>query len=147
MPIKNGDTIKVDYTGTFDDGTIFDTSEGHEEPLEFEVGSHMLLEEFENAVIGLEVGDETEIRLEPMEAYGDHDPGLVRDVPRDQIPIEELIEGSVLLLTSPKGDQIPAQVVEVKDKVVILDMNHPLAGASLNFKVKVRELVSEGGDK
>ncbi|MDY6959520.1 MAG: FKBP-type peptidyl-prolyl cis-trans isomerase, partial [Halobacteriota archaeon] len=108
IPIKNGDTIKVDYTGTFDDGMVFDTSEEHEEPLEFEVGSRMLLEEFENAVIGLEVGDETEIRLEPMEAYGEHEPGLVRDVPRDQIPIEELIEGSVLLLTSPKGDQIPA---------------------------------------
>ncbi|VUT24505.1 MAG: FKBP-type peptidyl-prolyl cis-trans isomerase [Candidatus Methanolliviera sp. GoM_oil] len=143
IPIKNGDTIRVNYTGTFDDGSIFDTLEEHEEPLEFEVGSRMLLEEFENAVIGMEVGEETEIRLKPMEAYGEHDPSLVKDVPRDQIPIEDLSEGVTLLMVSPKEDQIPAQVVKVTDELVVLDMNHPLAGTSLNFKIKVVEIVKE----
>jgi len=135
--------IRVDYTGTFDDGAIFDTSEEHEEPLEFEVGSQILLEEFENAMIGMEVGDETEIRLKPMEAYGEHDPNLVKDVPRDQIPIEDLSEGVTLLMASPEGDQIPAQVIKVTDEIVVLDMNHPLAGTPLNFKIKVVEIVTE----
>lgn len=144
MPVKKGDKVKVDYTGTFDDGTVFDSSThgDHSHPLEFEAGAGMVIKGFDDAVIGMEKGDEKEIHLEPKDAYGDPNPQLVQKVPRDQLPEQELKAGMTLAMKTPEGQQIPITIKEVNDKEATLDMNHPLAGKKLNFKIKLVEVVS-----
>ncbi len=140
MVVKKGDKVKVEYTGTLDDGTVFDTSEG-KQPLEFEAGSGQLIKGFDNAIIGMEKGQEKEIKLKPEEAYGQPDPRLTQKIPRDKLPPgQEPKVGMVLGLQAPDGKQVPARITEVNDKEVIIDLNHPLAGKNLNFKIKVIDI-------
>lgn len=139
MPIKKGDKVKVDYTGTLEDGTVFDTSEG-KQPLEFEAGSENLIKGFSEAVIGMEKGQEKEITLKPEQAYGPHNPGLIKKVPKDQLPQgQEPKPGMMLALKTPDGKQFPAKITQVTDKEISIDLNHPLAGKTLKFKIKVVE--------
>jgi len=141
MPVKKGDKIKVEYEGTLEDGTVFDSSEKQGEPLEFEVGGGVLMEAFEDNVVGMDKGDEKEFTLKPDEAYGEYNDDLIKSVPKDKLPTEEEIqEGMMIVLGLPNGIQIPAQIVEVTDDNVKIDLNHPLAGKVLTFKVKVVEI-------
>lgn len=138
--VKQGDTIKVEYTGTFDDGTVFDTSKG-KEPLEFKAGSGQMIPGFDRAVIGMKIGQEKEIKLQPSEAYGDYNPQLVQKILKKQIQVEEeLKEGMILAVTIPNGRQVPAMIKEVTDEAIIIDLNHPLAGKTLNFRLKVVDI-------
>lgn len=139
MPIKKGDKVKVEYEGTLDDGTVFDSSEKHGEPLEFEVGAGQVIEDFENALMGMEKGEVKEIKLQPSEAYGEPDPKLIKEIPRDQLP-KEVETGMMLVMSMPNGTQMPLRVVEVTDETVTIDLNHPLAGKALNFKIKVADI-------
>lgn len=141
MPIKNGDKVKVEYKGTLDDGTVFDSSEKHGEPLEFEIGAGQIIPGFEDAIMGMENGDEKEFKLEASEAYGDRNPQLVQKIPRDQMP-KEVERGMVLVVGLPNGAQIPVKVTEVTDEWVTIDLNHPLAGENLNFKIKIVDISS-----
>ncbi|MBR9691320.1 peptidylprolyl isomerase [Candidatus Woesearchaeota archaeon] len=142
MPVKKGDKIKVDYTGTFDDGTVFDTSEG-KQPLEFEVGAGKIIKGFDNAVIGMEKGEEKEIKLESADAYGEVNPKMVQKIPRDKIPKDqEPKPGMMLALNTPDGKKFPAKITEVSDKEITIDMNHPLAGKTLNFKIKIVDITA-----
>jgi FKBP-type peptidyl-prolyl cis-trans isomerase 2 len=137
MAIKQGNKVKVEYTGSFDDGTVFDSSEGRE-PLEFEAGSGQLIKGFDQAVIGMEKGQEKTIKIKSSEAYGDVNPELIQKIPRDKIPREyDLKVGMILGLGSPDGHQMQARVAEVTSEHITLDLNHPLAGKTLNFKIKV----------
>ena len=138
MAIKNGDKVKVEYTGTFDDGTVFDSSEKHGKPLEFQVGGKQVVPGFENAVVGMEKEQEKEIKLQPSEAYGDPNPQLVKKVPKDKMPKDvEVKPGMVMVMSLPNGMQVPATVKEISDADVTIDLNHPLAGKILNFKIKI----------
>ena len=140
MAIKKGDKIKVEYEGKLENGEIFDSSEKHGQPMEFEVGNGQLIKGFEEAVIGMEKGEEKEVTLESKDAYGDPNPQLIKAVPRDKIGIEhELKAGQSLGVALPNGAQFPAKIVEVDEKEVKLDMNHPLAGKKLIFKIKIVE--------
>ncbi len=141
MPIKNGDKIKVEYEGKLSDGSVFDSSEKHGQPLEFEVGCGQMIPGFEDAVMGMENGEEKEFTLEPSDAYGDHDPSLIQKVPRDHLP-NEVAPDMVLVVQLRNGIQIPVKVAEVTDKEVILDLNHPLAGETLIFKIKIVDIAS-----
>jgi FKBP-type peptidyl-prolyl cis-trans isomerase 2 len=136
MTIKNGDKVKVEYTGTFEDGTVFDASEKHGKPLVFEVGAKHVVPGFDKAIVGMEKGEEKEFTLTPEEAYGQPNDQMVQKVPKDKVPAETK-EGMVLGVGLPTGQQIPARVTKVDDKEVTLDMNHPLAGKTLKFKIKV----------
>ncbi len=141
MTVKEGNKVKIEYTGTLDDGMVFDSSEKHKKPLEFEVGSKQVIKGFEDAVKGMAEGEEKEIKLEPQDAYGNLNPDLVKKVPKEQLPTDkELKSGMVLLASLPNGTQLPCKVTKVEDKEVTLDMNHPLAGKKLNFKIKVVEI-------
>lgn len=138
MAVKKGDKIKVEYKGTLDDGTVFDASENHGHPLEFEVGSGQIIKGFDDAVIGMEEGEEKEIKLEPKDAYGENNPELIRKFPRNQLPPEpEPQPGMMLAVSLPNGSQVPAKIIEVSDSEVTIDLNHPLVGKTLNFKIKV----------
>lgn len=135
MAIKKGDKVKIDYKGTLDDGSVFDTSEG-KQPVEFEVGTGQVIKGFETAVEGMAKGDSKQIKLKPEEAYGQPDPKLVQKVPKDKLP-EEAKPGMMLMVTLPQGQQIPAKIKEMDDKEAVIDLNHPLSGKNLNFDIKV----------
>ena len=140
MPIKKGNKIKVEYTGTFEDGTVFDSSEGRQ-PLEFEVGAGKIIKGFDNAVIGMKKDQKKEIKISPKDAYGDHNPQLVKKVPRDKLPQEqEPKPGMMLALGLPDGRKLPAMITNVDEKEITIDLNHPLAGKTLIFKIKVIEI-------
>jgi len=140
MAIKKGDKIKVEYEGKLENGEVFDSSEKHGQPMEFEVGSGQLIKGFDEAVIGMKKGEEKEVTLEPKDAYGDPNQQLIKTVPKDKIGIEqELKPGQILGVALPNGAQFPAKILEVNEKEVKLDMNHPLAGKKLIFKIKIVE--------
>ena len=141
MAIKKGDIIKVAYEGRLEDRTIFDSTELQGgEPIKFEVGARMLIQGFDNSVIGKEVGDEFEIAINPSEGYGEIDPLLVQTISKDQLP-EDLDpeEGMMLGVGDANGTHSMAWVKEIDDEFIKIDMNHPLAGKTLNFKIRILE--------
>lgn len=141
MAIKKGDIIKVEYEGTFDDGQVFDSTEMNGgKPLKFQVGCGQLISGFDDSVIGKEVGDEYKIRLEPADAYGDYKEGMTQSIPKSQFPKDKKPEeGMMLVLLGPNNQPVPATIKEVKDDVIDIDLNHPMAGKTLNFKIKILE--------
>jgi FKBP-type peptidyl-prolyl cis-trans isomerase 2 len=142
MTIKKGDKVKVEYEGKLEDGTVFDSTEKHGgEPLEFEVGGGQMIPGFDKAVEGMDKGQEKDIKLEPSDAYGDHNPALIKDIPKENVP-ENVTVGAILGMNLPNGQQIPAKVIKMGDKSVTIDLNHPLAGKKLQFHVKVVDVSS-----
>lgn len=140
MPVQKGDKVKIEYTGTFDDGTVFDSSEKHGQALEFEAGEGKVIKGFDQAVMGMEKGEEKEIKIQPEDGYGPVNPQLIQRVPREQLPKEQEPQvGMMLMVGLPSGDQIPATIIELSDADVTLDLNHPMAGKVLNFKLKLVE--------
>lgn len=137
---KNGDTAYVHYTGTLEDGQVFDSSEGNE-PLKFEVGASEVIPGFDDGVRGMTVGEKKRIEIESDDAYGPRVNELVQTVDRDSINLGAEPEvGMNLVMHLPDGNQIPVSVTEVTDKRVTLDANHPLAGQKLIFEVELVEL-------
>ena len=140
MAIEKGNKVKVEYTGTFEDGEVFDSSEKHGKPLEFIVGAGQMIPGFDAAVVGMEKDEEKEIKLTPEESYGEHNPQLVQTVPIEQLPKDPKPEvGMMLAVGLPNGQQLPAKIAEVTETEVKIDVNHPMAGKTLNFKIKVLE--------
>jgi FKBP-type peptidyl-prolyl cis-trans isomerase 2 len=141
MAIQKGDIIKVEYEGRLEDGTIFDSTELHDGlPLKFEVGNGKLIPGFDEAVVGKNVGDEFEIEIQPNKAYGNIDPTLSQTISREQFPKDITPEpGMMLRVDGPNSTYSVAWIKEVDDEFVTIDMNHPLAGKVLNFKVKIVE--------
>jgi len=132
------DKVKVEYEGRLEDGTVFDSSAKHGKPLEFELGKGQVIKGFEAAISKLKSGEETEVTLKPAEAYGELREDLVKEVPRTQLPPgPELKVGMMLMVGLPNGAQIPAKIAEVKPETVKIDLNHPLAGKTLIFKLKL----------
>jgi len=140
MSVKKGEWIKVEYTGTLDDGTIFDsTGVNGGNPLKFQVGSGQLIKGFDESVQGKDIGEEYLIRLEPTDAYGELKEGMTHKVPRDQFPKGvELQPGLMLMVQGPQG-QMPASIQSIDENEVTIDLNHPMAGKVLNFKIKIVE--------
>jgi peptidylprolyl isomerase len=141
MFIKKGDIIKVEYEGRLEDLTIFDSTELQGGiPMKFEVGAGLLIRGFDNAVVGKEVGDEFTINLKASEAYGEVDPDLIQIISRDQLPKDIDPEpGMMLNAFDANGAQSMIWIKEVDDEFVTLDMNHPMAGKTLIFKIKILE--------
>ncbi|MFD1911662.1 FKBP-type peptidyl-prolyl cis-trans isomerase [Halodurantibacterium flavum] len=139
--VKTGDTVRIHYTGTLQDGSVFDSSEGRD-PLEFTVGSGQIIPGLDAALPGMAVGQEKTVTVAAAEAYGPHDPNGRQSVPRDQVPADIPLDiGTTLQLTLPEGQTMPVTVAEVSDETVVLDANHPLAGKDLTFAVKMVEIV------
>lgn len=138
---KMGDTVLVDYTGRLEDGTVFDTSFGGQ-PLQFIVGSGLVISGFDYAVQGMKEGQEKNIALQPEAGYGIYDPLQVFTVPRERLPNDrEPQVGDQLKLSSKEdGQQLFAQITAVTDKEVTVDTNHPLAGKTLFFTIMLREI-------
>ena len=134
---KAGDTVNFHYTGTLDDGTVFDSSEGRE-PLSFTLGSGQIIPGLDAAIDGMAVGEEKTVTVAAKDAYGDWQPEARQAIPRAQIPDHIPLEpGTQLQMQTPDGQAVPVRVVEVSDAEVVLDANHPLAGKDLTFAVSV----------
>jgi FKBP-type peptidyl-prolyl cis-trans isomerase 2 len=139
---KQGDTVRVHYTGKLDDGTTFDSSRDHD-PIEFEIGSGKVIAGFEQAVAGMDVGETKTTTVSAQHAYGAHAPEMVLQVERQQIPDKiELRVGKQLQLRTPDGGTASVRVTEVSDSSVTLDANHPLAGKDLAFEIELVEILA-----
>ncbi|MCJ7570784.1 MAG: peptidylprolyl isomerase [Candidatus Thermoplasmatota archaeon] len=142
--VKKGNKVKVEYIGSLEDGTVFDSSERHNQPLEFIVGAGQLLKGFDDAVVGMKIGEEKEIRLPPDEAYGPHNPEFVKDMPRDCFPEDQEIQPNMMYMVSlQNGRQIPVRISKVSEDIVTADLNPPLAGKTLVFKIKLLQISEE----
>jgi peptidylprolyl isomerase len=137
--VTDGDQVRVNYIGRFADGSIFDSSEGHD-PLEFTVGAGEVIVGFDKAVIGLKPGESRKVVVAPEEGYGAHLPEMVAEVERHLIPDhDKLALGSMLEVSLEDGQSLEVQVVEISDDSVVLDGNHPLAGKELHFEIALLE--------
>jgi peptidylprolyl isomerase len=139
---KAGDTVLVHYTGSFDDGAVFDSSlDG--EPLEFTVGQGEVIPGFDNAVDGLDEGETRTVSIPPDEAYGNHRDDLVAVIGREQLPTEIDPEvGLVLEMSSEDGIVTNVTITEIGDDTITLDANHELAGKKLNFEITLVEILA-----
>ncbi len=133
---KRGDTVHVHYKGTLDDGSVFDSSEGHD-PISFTLGEGDVIPGFENAIEGMSIGDKKTSRMEPGDAYGDRREELVFTVGKDQMPEGEVEVGDMLQVGFPDGSSSAVTVAAVTDSSVELDANHPLAGKALTFELEL----------
>ncbi|OWU85497.1 peptidylprolyl isomerase [Oceanicola sp. 22II-s10i] len=137
---KTGDTVRIHYTGTLQDGTTFDSSAGRE-PLEFTVGSGQIIPGLDQAIPGMTVGDQKTVEVPCAEAYGPRQEEASQVVPRDQIPDNiELQPGLQLQVQTPQGQVVPVTVTEITPTEVTLDANHPLAGKDLTFAIELVEI-------
>jgi peptidylprolyl isomerase len=135
--VAAGDQIKVNYVGRFDNGEVFDSSEGRE-PLEFTVGGEQVIAGFDRGVVGLKPGASCKIIVSPADGYGEHVPEMVVTIERQQIPDnDKLVLGSMLEVGMEDGQSLEVQVVELSDETVVLDGNHPLAGKELHFEIEL----------
>ncbi len=143
-PAKNGDRVRVHYTGRLDDGSVFDSSrEG--DPLEFTVGAGEVIPGFDEGVRGMKVGDSKTIEIAPDDAYGQRRDALTTTIPREaaQFPVEPQV-GMRFLLPLQDGNQIEVVVTDVTPEHITIDGNHPLAGERLTFDVELVGNESKG---
>ena len=134
--IQDGRTVKIDYTLTVD-GAVVDSSDGRG-PLSYVQGQGQIIPGLERQLVGLHVGDAKEVTVSPDEGYGQMNPKAVREVPKTQLPADlTLAVGMVLRGTNKEGSPFRARIQKVEPETVTLDLNHPLAGKTLQFKVKV----------
>lgn len=136
-----GKKVKVNYRGTLDDGTQFDSSYDRGETLDFTCGAHQMIPGFDYAVADMAVGEKKTVHLAPKEAYGEHDDNLVFTIRREQTQgMERISVGDQVGLHGPSGQLVPARVVEVTPSKITVDANHELAGKPLNFEIELVEV-------
>jgi len=137
---KHGDTVKVHYTGRFDDGQVFDSSSGRE-PLQFTIGQGQIIPGFEAAVVGMVPGQTKTEKIMAEKAYGNHDENMVAEIERKFVPEGLNPEsGQELEMEHPNGETIPVIVTNVNESHVTIDANHPLAGKDLTFDIELLEI-------
>lgn len=139
--VEDGNTVKVHYTGKFEDGTVFDTS-ADRDPLEFTIGRGQLIPGFEQAVIGMSPGESKTVNIPADEAYGQHNAEMLTEVDRSQFPADLNPEvGQQLQLNRSDGQTVVVTVASVSESTVTLDANHPLAGKDLIFDIQLVEIL------
>jgi FKBP-type peptidyl-prolyl cis-trans isomerase 2 len=132
-----GTTVSIHYTGTLSDGTTFDSSEGRD-PLTFQMGEGQIIPGLEAALSGMSAGEAKTVTIPAAQAYGDHNPQAIQQVPREAVPDHiPLDPGTQLQVQTQDGRALPVVVTEVTEEQVTLDANHPLAGKDLTFAVEV----------
>ena len=137
---KSGNTVKIHYTGTLDDGTEFDSSAGRE-PLEFALGSSQVIPGFDNAVDGMTVGESKTVTIPAEEAYGERHDQLIQQVPQTSLPEDMKPEiGMQLQSQSPDGQIANLVITAVEVESITVDANHPLAGQALTFAIELVEI-------
>ncbi|HTN46888.1 MAG TPA: peptidylprolyl isomerase [Flavipsychrobacter sp.] len=139
--VKAGDMVSVHYHGRLNNGTTFDSSEGRD-PLSFEVGKGMVIKGFDDALLGMRVGDKKTVNIPVDQAYGERNDGWIMEYPLSDFPDDMKPElGMQLNMSDNQGNNFPVIIAEIKEDAVVLDGNHPLAGQNLIFDI---ELVTIG---
>jgi len=138
--VKNGDVVKVHYTGKLTNGEQFDSSTGRE-PLEFTVGAGQMIKGFDDAMPGMSVGEKKTVNISPENAYGEKSEEAVIEFPRENVPADMPLEvGMQLELRSESGQPIPVTIEDIREDVIVLDANHSLAGKELVFDIELVEI-------
>ena len=137
--VAEGKTVKVSYTLTVD-GKVVDSSK-ERGPLQFKPGNHEMIPGFEKAVMGMKVGQKKSFKVSPKEGYGPENPKAIHNVPKNQLPPDITPKAGMTLYAQGKnGQRIPVRVKEVKKDVVVMNLNHPLAGKTLHFDVEIVDI-------
>jgi FKBP-type peptidyl-prolyl cis-trans isomerase SlyD len=139
--VKDGSVVSLQYTLTGEDGKPIESNKG-KEPLKYVQGRHQIVPGLEREIAGMKVGGEKHVKVKPEDGYGPIDPGAFKEVPKDRIPAEALKVGTVLTARGPQGQLIPVRIHQIKDKTVVVDLNHPMAGKTLVFDIKVLDIQS-----
>ena len=143
--VQPGAQVSFDYTLTDDTGKVVDSSKG-KAPVHYVHGTGQIIPGLEKELAGMAVGAEKKVTVKPEEAYGPIDPRAFQEIPKEKLPPEALQVGTMLMAQGgPGGQGVPVRVHEIKEKTVIVDFNHPLAGKTLSFDVKITEI--KGSDK
>jgi len=137
--VKEGMLVSFDYTLTGTDGKVLETSKGRQ-PLKYIHGRKMMIPGLEKELAGMKVGAEKHVTVKPEDAYGPINKNAFQEVPKEKLPPEGLKVGTILALKSPNGQVRPTRVAEIKEKTVVIDMNHPMAGRTLIFDVKILDI-------
>ena len=147
MAIEKGNKVTLEYEGRFENGEVFDSSEKAGKPLIVIAGVGMVVKGFDDALMSMEKGEEKEFELEPEDGYGQYNEELKRQIPREVLPKEqEPQSGMILGMQTPDGNMIPARIIDVDDSFILIDINHPLAGKKLFFKIKIIDIDSNTED-
>jgi len=139
MTVSDGKTISMEYTLTLENKEVLDTNVGGD-PLSFTQGSHEIIPGLETALVGMKAGESKQVTVAPEQAYGEVNPQAIQEVPIDQIPPDARKVGVQLQGKDGQGRMVTPKVTEVKEQVVVLDFNHPLAGKTLYFDVKILDI-------
>ena len=134
--IKNGSVVSFEYTLSDPNGAVIESNKG-KEPMTYTHGQNQIIPGLEKELAGMSEGGEKNIQVKPEEAYGPVNPQAFQEIPRDKLPQEAQQVGATLTAKSPQGQPFPVRVHEIKDDTVVLDLNHPLAGKTLTFDVKI----------
>ncbi|HXV80291.1 MAG TPA: peptidylprolyl isomerase [Candidatus Binatia bacterium] len=137
--VKNGSVVSLQYTLSSEDGKTIESNKG-KTPLKYTHGSRQIVPGLEKELAGMKVGEEKRVTVTPEEGYGPVNPNGFQEFPKEKIPSEGLKVGTVLMAKGPQGQQVPVRVHEIKEKTVVLDLNHPMAGKTLVFDVKVLDI-------
>ena len=137
--VKDGMLVSLDYTVKTPDGKLLETSNGSQ-PLKYIHGKKMMIPGLERELTGMKIGAEKHITVKPEDGYGKLNPNAVQEVPKEKVPPNALKIGAVLVGTDKNGSPMPMTVKEIKEKTVVMDLNHPLAGKTLVFDVKVVDI-------
>jgi FKBP-type peptidyl-prolyl cis-trans isomerase 2 len=140
LVIKNGDVVKIHYSAKIGDRLI-DTSR-NKRPIEFKVGEGQILQGLDEAVVGLDTGDKKTVVVPPEKAYGQRKEGLTQKIPRDKFkePPKGIEEGNIIKYKTKQGKDMYATIAKVEEDNLTLDLNHPLAGQTLNFDLEILDV-------
>lgn len=139
--IQEGSLVSIEYTLTDDAGAVIDTNVG-KEPLTYIQGAGQIVPGLERELLGLKLGEQKKVKVKPEDGYGMPDEKAFRELPKEQLPAEALKVGAMLMSRSADGSVMPLRVHQVKEKTVVVDFNHPLAGKTLHFDVTIKNIRS-----
>ena len=137
--VQEGSIVSIEYTLTDETGGVIDSSAG-KEPLTYIQGAGQIVSGLEKELAGLKVGDRKKVQVKPEEGYGLPDPKAFQEIPKEKVPPDAHKVGAMLMTKSPQGQAITLRISEVKEKTIVVDFNHPLAGKTLTFDVKVVDI-------
>lgn len=137
--IREGSQVALEYTLSDEAGTVIESNKG-KQPMSYIHGKSQIIPGLEKELSGMKVGEEKKIQVKPEDGYGPVNPDAFQEIPKDKLPPEALKVGTMLMAQGPQGQGIPVRVHEIKDTTVIMDFNHPMAGKTLSFNVKISEI-------
>ena len=137
--VQTGSDVAFDYTLTDESGTVIDSSKG-KQPMHYIHGQGQIIPGLEKELAGMAVGGEKKVTVKPEDGYGPINPQAFQEIPKEKLPADALKVGTMLMAQGPQGQGVPVRVHEIKENTVIMDFNHPLAGKTLSFDIKITDI-------